>query len=349
MNESWIGKDEAAIRNDIIEIAKEETGLTNFKRTGVLRGFLEVVARVVAFIYRTAVNSIYDQATLDGAAGFFLDLWGLLLGVVRKDKSKTEGAFTAAAFGSEKIPAGSWIVAEGTELRYRVKEDVPFEAGTFTVPVAAEFPGSAYNIGAGMPLRLTRIVPGYKGVSAGENWITAPGQDREEDDPYRARIQDRWRSQNLGDTKETYKYYAESVGGVRSARIIRTPRGPGSTDVVISAVNGLPGPELIEAVRGALYDHELMGFDVQVKAPSVLAVTVSIEYSGDADEADVRLVAERYVSDLGIGGRFAKSGLYSLYEALALKTVEIILPARDVQANENSIITAAITVIRTAA
>ena len=64
--------------------------------------------------------------------------------------------------------------------------------------------------------------------------------------------------------------------GVRAANIVRTPRGPGSADVVIAAVNGPPSTELIEAVKVALYDHELMAFDVQVKAPQVLPIDILI-------------------------------------------------------------------------
>ncbi|MDR2742092.1 MAG: baseplate J/gp47 family protein, partial [Treponema sp.] len=55
--------------------------------------------------------------------------------------------------------------------------------------------------------------------------------------------------------------------------IIRTPRGPGSTDVIIASVAGLPSPELLANVEAALYDHELIGFDVRVKAPDVTNIT----------------------------------------------------------------------------
>jgi uncharacterized phage protein gp47/JayE len=344
VNESWIDKSEEAIRADITTIAKKETGLTNFKNTGVLRAFLEVIIRIVVFIYQTAINSIYKNASLDGASGFFLSLWGLMLGVVRKQEEKTEGAFTGTSDGSGKIPAGAWVVLDGTDLRYRVAEDVSFEDGNFSIPVIAEFPGSRYNIGSGTPIRITRVIPGLKAVSAGDEWITVVGQEVEADDPYRERIKTRWRDQTLGDTKDTYKHYAEKVTGVRSAKIIRAPRGPGSTDVVIAAVNGVPGQELLLAVEAALHDHELMAFDVQVKALEVEEVSIVIEYSGNASEGDVRLVAEDYVYSLDIGGRFKISDLYDLYKPLKLKTIEIISPDRDVQPDDRTIIKATIQV-----
>jgi hypothetical protein len=37
---TWINKNEKEIRDDIVAIAKEETKLTNFKSTGVLRSFV---------------------------------------------------------------------------------------------------------------------------------------------------------------------------------------------------------------------------------------------------------------------------------------------------------------------
>jgi uncharacterized phage protein gp47/JayE len=345
MQESWIDKDDKTIRDDIVSIAKKNTGLTNFKSTGVLRGFLEVIAAVVFFVYKTAINPIYSNATLDGATGIFLSFWGLALGVVRKQDNKASGTFTAHSYGEGSVPEGAWIVVGGTELRYKVTQKVSFTAdAVFSIPVIAEFPGSDYNIGSGIPVRITRVIPGLDSVSVGDNWLATLGENTEEDGSYRERVKNRWRSQTLGDTKETYKFYAEAVAGVRSAKIIRTPRGPGSTDVIIASVTGLPNAELITAVEQALYDRELMGFDVQVKAPIVTNVAVVIEFSGEADEADVTLVAEAYIHDLGIGGRFAVKDLYALYEPLELTTIEIISPSRDVQAGDAAVIIATVDV-----
>jgi hypothetical protein len=116
--------------------------------------------------------------------------------------------------------------------------------------------------------------------------------------------------------------------------------------VVISAVNGLPSSELIEAVKENLYGHELMAFDVRVKATEITPVDLQIEYSGEVSEGAVMLVAETYIFDLGIGGRFKINDLYDLYKPLKLKTVEIISPDRDVQPNEDSIVVATIQVTK---
>ena len=347
MNSTWIDKDEKAITDDILAVAKEETRLSSFKSVGVLRGFLEVIKRVVIFIYQTAINPIYKNAGLDSATGVFLTLWGLALGVARKQERKTEGVFLGSSFGAGKIPAGTWAVIDGTDLRYKVTTDTVFAEGVpFDIPVEAEFPGINYNIGAGVPVRLTRAIHGLETVVIEENWIRALGQEVEKDEPYRQRIKTRWRDQTLGDTKDTYKYYAEQVQGVRSAKIIRAPRGPGSTDVVVAATNGAPDVALLEAVRENLHNHELMSFDVEVKPPEILEVEIEIEYSGPPSETEIRLIAEGYVYSIGIGGRFQISRLYELYLPLKCKTLEILAPDRDVQAETLYLVVGAITVTR---
>jgi hypothetical protein len=136
---------------------------------------------------------------------------------------------------------------------------------------------------------------------------------------------------------------------VRSAKVIRTPRGPGSTDVIIAAVNGAPDADLIEAVKANLRDHELMAFDVEVRPPEITEIELEIEYSGGADENEVRLVAEQYIFQLGIGGRFAMRDLYERYKPLNLKTIEILSPDRDVQSEDLYILVGSITVTKAAA
>jgi uncharacterized phage protein gp47/JayE len=345
MQESWINKGEKDIRADVISIAKQETGLTNFKSTGVLRGFLEVIVRVVLFIYQSAINPLYKNASLDGATGLFLLMWGLMLGVAKKQAVKAAGFFEGTAYADGTIPKGSWIVIDGTELRYKVRESVSFQGGIpFKVPVEAEFSGDGYNVGSGISVRLTRVVAGLDTVSVEEEWIVTPGQNEEEDNPYRERIKSRWRSQILGDIKESYRYYASSVDGVRFVKVIRTPRGAGSCDVVVSSVSGMPNEALLDKVKESLHSHELMGFDVVVRAPSATPLEIVIEYSGEADEADVRLAVEEYIHGIEIGGRFAIRDLYTAVSPLNLTTVEILSPDRDVQTEDSYIITASLTV-----
>lgn len=139
---------------------------------------------------------------------------------------------------------------EGTALRFKGSKKVSFTSdSTVKIPVIAEFTGAAYNIGASMPLRITRVIRGLDKPEVKDGWQKTLGEDSKSDSSYRARIKDRWRSQILGDPKAVYKFYAQQVSGVREVKIIRAPRGAGSTDVIISSVTGLPSEELIENVK----------------------------------------------------------------------------------------------------
>jgi len=267
-----------------------------------------------------------------------------MLGVVRKQPERTAGAFTGTAHGDGSLEAGTWARVEGTDLRFRVSAKVRFSAGgEFAIPVEAERPGPEHNVGEGTKVRFTRVVGGLASVSVGGGWITAAGRDEEDDDSYRERIKSRWRGQVLGDTKEVYRFRAEEVDGVKAARIVRTPRGPGTCDVVVAAADGPPSETLLEAVRENLHAHELMAFDVRVRGPGILPVAVRVEYSGEATAGEVALVADRYVRGLGIGGRLRIAELYELYRPLGLATVEILTPERDVQPDDDTVIEATAT------
>lgn len=345
---SFLEKTEDEIRQEVFSIAAQEIGISNFKSTGVLRGILETIIASVKKLYDADINPIYLNATLDDASGDFLAIWGVLLGVTRKQAERATGFFAGHAYGSGTIPAGSWVAVTGTNLRFRVSDDTAFTAGDFLLPVTAAMPGAEYNVSSGTSIYLTKVVSGVESLSVPDDWIESLGTDTEEDGPYRGRIKDRWQSQGLGDTRAAYKFYATSVDGVAEARIIRTPRGPGSTDVIVRAVNGVPGSELISAVDAALHDHELMGFDVQVKPPDTTNLSVQIEFSGAASEADVRMVAENYVYDLGIGIRFAIRDLYALYDDVDVDTIEILSPDRDVEPAESGIVAASVVATKVA-
>jgi hypothetical protein len=94
---------------------------------------------------------------------------------------------------------------------------------------------------------------------------------------YRERIESRWKSQILGDIKEVYKFYAEAVDGVRAAHIVRAPCGPGSTDVIIASVIGLPNEELVNKVKAAL-DGRALGLGSQVSQIAAIYYPNMLDY-----------------------------------------------------------------------
>lgn len=336
-------KTEDEIREDVFTIAREETGVRNYKSTGVLRGLLETFSKIVSTIYQSFLSPIAKQTNLDTAGSIWLSQWGLMLGVVRKNATKTVGTINVTVYAAGTIPAGSWITIEGTELRYKVTQEVVFEPGVVAVPVEAELAGSTYNVADGTGI-FTRVVAGVESVEFPEDWIETPGTDVESDADYRSRIKEKWQAQGEGNPPASYLYYALSVDGVQEAKLIRTPRGYGTVDVIIVANNGSPSAELLQLVEDALYDHELICTDVVVRGPAEIPITVSVEFSGTPTAAVVEDAVYDYIYSLGIAGKFEIRSLYAALDALGLDSVEILLPDRDVAGAEDSIIVADVNV-----
>lgn len=345
MSESLINRTDDEIRKAVMEIATKETGIRNFKSTGVLRGILEVFSRVVGQIYKAFISPIYSQTSLKTARNEWLSQWGLLLGVARKLASKANGEVSLTAYAEGQIDAGIWITVSGTDLRFRVVETTAFSVGENKISVEAEFPGSGYNISDDEGL-LSKVVSGVESVRFAESWIKDPGTDDEDDESYRMRIENRWIALGVGNPPASFRYYAESVPGVKAVKLIRTPRGYGTVDIVVVAENGLPSPELLQQVYSSLHDHALICNDLHVKAPEVLDAAVEIEYSGSASENAVQERVLQYVYGLGIGGRMEIRGIYDALESFSLDHIEVLVPARDVQADEDSIVVASVVVRR---
>ncbi len=339
MSDRWIDKNEEEIREEIIQWAKEETGLTNMKSVGVLRAFLEVLVRTASAAYVSYINPVYKQANLDTATGFWLSLWGMLVGVTRKKAVKTAGSFAGQAFDDGKIKKGTWIITEGTALRFKVTSDTLFYAGAFVIPVEAELEGSVYNLTPGTSLRATSVIHGLSSLSVPEEWTETLGTDEETDASLRSRIKDKWKSIGEGNPPSKYEYIAATVTGVVSAKVIRTPRGFGSMDVLITSVEGLPSSALLTSVRDALDAYGLVCRDLIVRAPEAIICDVEVEYGGDYSEAEVELALRQYIISLGIEGKLEIRKLYTEpWVDLVLDSLEIISPARDIEAGENELI-----------
>lgn len=339
---TYIDKSDEEIRKEVIEAATKELGFRNLKSTGVLRRLFEVFARFLGQVYHKFISPIYHETNLDTADGLWLDQWGLLLGVARKAATKTKGEATLVAYGEGDIDAGAWITVSGTDLRFKVLEKTAFSEGETKISVEAEFEGSGYNVSGEDEGVLTKVVSGVDHIVFKEGWISAAGTDEEDDDSYRSRIKNLWISQGVGNPPPSFYYYAESVDGVKEVKLVRTPRGYGTVDVIVVAENGMPSEDLLQDVYDALYDHALICNDLQVKAPQQKVAEISIVFSGDASENEVEEAVMQYVYGLGIGGRLEIRGIYDTLEVFDLDTVEVIAPLRDVQAGEDAIIVASV-------
>lgn len=332
---TFLEKTEDEIKKEIYKIAQEETGIRNYKSIGVLRGFIEVIVKVIFTLYSNALNNIYNRADLDRAIGFWLSLWGLLLGVNRKQAKRTTGILTIKAYSTGTLEKGTYVRVDGTTLRFKVKETVQFLTGTFSAKIEAEFSGRLYNIPSGTPLSFKKVVYGIEETNLGTDWIIVQGDEEEKDKPYRTRIKAKWLSIGDGNPPKKFELIASSVEGVKETKIIRTPRGQGTTDLYISSVSGEKLDSIKIAVEEAIDSVGLVCRDLLVKWPTDLKRNYHIQFSGSYTKEEIAASLRNYILSIPMGGILEERKIYTHLESLYpyINRLEVIEPARDISAS----------------
>lgn len=303
MNDSWLNLTDEEREEKIFNIAKEKTGLTNFNKYGVFYKFLQVIVSIVNNIY-ALISALLKQTNLDQATGEFLNLWGLLIGCVRKVATKTERRFLCHSFSSGTIPAGTFINVIGTNLRFKTTKDTTFNANEqFYIDVIAELPGSMYNISNNYQIDFSKVIYGIDSLKIPEDngYIIQLGTDEEDDETYRQRIKSYYKSLNENLVKAKYIKIALEVPGVLDVTIIRAPRGGGSVDVVIAISDGFSSTDVIYNVTQKLYDYEVICRDLIVRECTKKLIDLNIHYSANFSESYLRAKVETFFNKQKIG------------------------------------------------
>jgi len=346
----WINKTKEEIRDAILKIAKEETGLTSFKEGGVLRGLVETYTQTIYPIYDDVLNFLGGQFTYLKATGTMLDIRGRELGVSRGVAQKSEGNFVADAVKSGTLQAGAWFVS-ASGLRFKVTRNTPFHAGNNDIKVEAEFPGSRHNILPWTPIRCTTVVDGIVAYSVPSDWLTLSGRDEEPDDEYRQRIGARWESQGPDNRPGKYVSIALSNRDVNDVKVIRTPRGYGSVDIILGGIAGIPSTAVCDAVKSAIGDAYLLTRDLLVKPARAVRRDFTLSYEGKVAETEVENQLREWLQHRRIGESITMRALY--YDSLSnleLSAIEFTSPTRDIAiSNDSKINVGTITVTKRSA
>ncbi len=344
---TWIDKTEDEIRDAILEIAKEETGITSFKEGGVLRGLAETYTKTVYPLYKDVINFYGGQFTYLKASGAMLDLRGQELGLTRIPARKTQGHFLVDAIKSGSIEKGTWFVTAGG-LRFKAVDKVNFHSGQNSLPVVAEFAGAVYNILHDTPIRTTSVIEGIVELSVPENWISTPGRDEESDPEYRIRIKAKWDTQGQDNRPGKYVVIALAIPGINDVKVLRTPRGSGSVDVILGGDAGIPSQDTCDAVYQAISDAYLLTRDILVKPAIAETREFELTYSGDVPEAEVEQGLRTWLHRRKIGQMVTMQDLYqSVFSGLDLVNLEYQRPTQNIEIGPVSkIIPQSITVTR---
>jgi uncharacterized phage protein gp47/JayE len=292
-------KDKTTLEAEVYESYRQSGGkVTNFNAYGVFRRLVGACLQGVADLWNLLLIVI-PQGFASTASGTWLDRKCADVGITRFAAVKTQGNLIFgrnSTTGNVRIQPGVMIKTEvlpdGKELRYIATNTesiiLPDGNAEISVPVIAEYAGSAYNVGAGKITQLVTYVSGIDYVTNNADWITQEGTDEETDEALRERYQLKWEELSEGGTDAAYISWARSIAGVRDVSVDSDhPRGQGTVDVTIASESGAPTQNLIDQVQAYIDTKKPNVANVLVKGSNQVPVNLNITLQLPADEGDI--------------------------------------------------------------
>lgn len=255
---------------------------------------LYAVASQIFALYSQS-DWVLRQCFPQTAYGSYLDNHGTMRGLSRKDASTATGylRFSTSQANSQdmEIPAGTVAMTAGL-VRFQTVETGVLPAGENWVDVRAEAvePGAGGNIGSGMIISMAVPPVGVAACSNPSEFVN--GTDAEEDEGLRSRILETYKRLPNGANAAFYLQEALSFERVTSATVIPRSRGIGTVDVVIATSSGLPEEDLLLEVLAHLQERREIAVDVEVLAPSLRTLNLSLDVTAGDDYTQEEAVAE---------------------------------------------------------
>ena len=306
----------------MVDTFQRETGLA-------LAGDGDMAVRLYAVAAQ--LYALYVQADWVGrqcfpqtAQGDYLDKHAQLRGLERRAATAAVGVLS---FETDHPPEADLSIPEGTvcmtaaQVRFETTEAGVLKAGQTSAQV-----------------RALAVAP--VGVSRCTNpEAFSGGLDAEGDESLRERVLETFRRMPNGANAAFYQQEALSLPEVAAATVVARPRGVGTVDVFLATAAGLPDSGLLEQVAAHLEERREIAVDVQVKAPEVRTVDVSVQVAArpGADFNTVRQAVESAVRGWFDGRLLGQSVLRAQLGALifgveGVENYALTAPAADVAA-----------------
>lgn len=216
----------------------------------------EPCKQLVKLLVHTALPNIFLQY----AGGQWLDLYAWGVDVERKAAVAAAGMLTITrtnSTGQLFIPAGTIVESptiNGYVYRLASTEDLTVEDGSLVadLPVRAEQKGTAYNLGPGYYSIFPDPVSGVASVVNGQDWLTTPGADEEQDEELRLRARNQFSAVGQYHHDAAYKADIAEFAGIRTDYLYfehDAPRGPGSANCYVMIESGVPGQDFIDQIN----------------------------------------------------------------------------------------------------
>lgn len=178
--------------------------------------------------------------------------------LTRKEATAAQGKIRfnrAAANGPGLlIPAGTVVQTDainGTVYRVTTVADItlPQNTASILVPVVAELPGAAYNLGAGYFRILPVAVTGIGSVTNDADWLDVLGADEESLEDLKLRTRNAFTAAAPWHIDAVYRAILTERAGLNTDNIYfehDAPRGPGTANAYILLDTGEPSADLLE-------------------------------------------------------------------------------------------------------
>lgn len=315
------------------------------------------IASMVGYQVVLALAQGINALLLDGAYDEDLDRYGI-------DRYQLPRKGAAAALGEVRIfrtsiAAGAGSVPVNTGLAtLNGVEYTTLTAATFgaadleaTAMVRAVAAGKVPQVGANQIRQFTQ--PGLlfdTSLQVNNDAPTAGGEDTEDDDTYRERIRDFWRTARRG-TLAAIEFGARTVPGVVSAQASEAlTLGTQPARVVnlyIADSSGVASAALGAAVQTALTEYRAAGIAVIVNTsiPQIVEVELRLSFSAGVDTTALVQVIRgnvvEFINSLGVGQTLYRAALYSVLQRFAsdgliVSQDSIVEPAGDLVAAAGS-------------
>ncbi|AJJ60250.1 hypothetical protein DN756_04645 [Yersinia pseudotuberculosis] len=252
---------ETQIRAEFAAIVADENLVTN---TSQMSPFWRLITALVIapalWLVNILTGAVIANMFLATANGTFIDLFAWAVNLSRKEASTAQGLirFTKNTVSAViTVPAGTVIQTErinGTVYKLMTVDDAVIAAGVISalVPVNAESAGSGHNLAPGYFRIMPVAVGGIASAVNEEEWLIAPGADKERDNDLRDRVRNQFNLPGQYHIDAVYRGLIAGIAGLTTDRIFflhDAPRGPGTANVYLLLDSGIASQPFIDTVN----------------------------------------------------------------------------------------------------
>lgn len=259
--ETGLPVEETQIRQKFEELTAQENLITNTSKMSPFWRLITAIAvKPMKWLTDHLIAEILPNLFVKTAKEKWLQIHAWAIGLDFKQATKAEGVihFTKESDITElTIKAGTVVQTERINdviFRLIVTQDTTIPKGMVSAPVSviAENAGADYNLAAGYYRILPESIAGIKTVENKEDWLTAPGSDRETNEELRERYRTQFSSVGQHHIDSVYRGMISKVAGLSVDRIYfkhDAPRGAGTANAYLLLDTGVTSQPFIDKVN----------------------------------------------------------------------------------------------------